>query len=163
MSTYIIQWIERKNTSTGKSLAKVTLKDKETGVVAEDVAIWADFPGFFDLVEGSETQGSIEEKQVGKYTNRMLRAGTFNPSPIKAAISTGAAMETKARGIERAQDRKEESIRAASIIRDSTILTAAFAQGKDVSVDDMKEVWTNWNVWLTKQWDNPPSLQKPPF
>jgi len=148
MSNFTIQSFEMRQTKAGKPMAIVSIKD-EAGAVYENISVWSSHPDFNSLKEGLLTKGTIEDKIIGNKTYKNLNAGTVGPSGIKSA------MEMKSRGIEHAQDRKEDSIRAASIIRDSTILTAAFAQGKDVSIDDMKEVWTNWNVWLTKKWTQP--------
>jgi hypothetical protein len=83
-----------------------------------------------------------EEKTTGNYPKR-------SPAPFAAAV------KAKQEGIEKSQDRKEESIQKASIIRDSTILTVAESQGKMWTSSDFETCWKGWKAFLETQWTTP--------
>lgn len=105
---YTIDWSEKKTTSTGKEKMDCTLVD-EQGQKTSGATIWADFPNYAELMNGSEVEGDLVPAKDPKY------GPTLYPAKAKPAARTGgfgvkAAQERKAEMIEKAQERKEESI-----------------------------------------------------
>lgn len=99
-----IDWLEVKTTSTGKNVKKCVLLD-ESGTKINDVSVWGDFPNWADLRPGSEISGEIKTNNKGYKSLYPEKATTSRPpSGIKAA------QERKAEFIEKAQDRKNDSI-----------------------------------------------------
>jgi hypothetical protein len=90
----------------------------------------------------------------------LYKDGTFNkikydkPAP-KGGAGVAKMMEKKEASIEKFQDKKEESIQKASIIRDSTMLASAFAQGRGLTETEIKASWENFNKFLTDKWNSP--------
>lgn len=100
---YIIDWSERKTTSTGKEKLDCTLKD-EQGHKTEKVTIWGDFPNFASLMTGFEVEGDLVPAKDPKY------GPTLYPAKAPRFRSSGENIKQKSEMIEKAQDRKEESI-----------------------------------------------------
>lgn len=99
---YQIDWLEKKTTSTGKEKADCTLKD-EQGNKTANVTIWGDFPNFSALMPGFEVEGDLVPAKDPKYGPTLY--------PAKAPrFRSGENLEKKSAMIEKAQDRKEESI-----------------------------------------------------
>lgn len=165
MAKFTIDWSEQKTTKNGKLKLDATLTSAE-GVKIENVTIWGDFPNFDKLMTGNDVEGTIQEKQNGNYLNRTLypiqAANTSKPARTEM---TNKAIERKEKTIEKAMDRKEDSFKTSGTFRDATILTAEMlsqmtARGEGWNFDTAKEIWTNWRVWLT---DNFEIQDQPPF
>lgn len=150
---YTITWIENGTTSTGKVKATATLLGSD-GIVNENVTIWGDFPNFNELRPAGKVEGTIQVKQNGQYTNKTLYPAQV---PKKGNFAIKEAQATKREDIAHAQDRKEESIKEASIFRDATILTSAYVtkQNLEVSFDTIKNTWVEFRKWLKEQQDLP--------
>lgn len=113
---YKISWLERKTTFTGKQKADATLQDSN-GQTYDKVTIWSTFPDFSNLAAGRDVEGDILVSQNGKWNNKTLvedktkssPSGSFTPNK---GMSSGISklMDKKAENIEKAQDRKHESI-----------------------------------------------------
>lgn len=111
MAKFIIEWSEKKVTSTGKEKIDATLKD-EAGVTTDKVTIWSDFPNFAGLMTGGSVEGDLVPAKDPKWGPTL-----YPPKPVATNVgyprrSGGAntvaiqeAQETKARNIEQAQDR----------------------------------------------------------
>lgn len=158
---YTINWLEEKTTSTGKKKYDLTL-DSEDGKQTSGITMWDSFPEFATLKPGSVISGDIVTKQNGQYTNVTI----FPPkvvSPVKTGGFGGAkvAMQEKAKNIEKAQGRKEDSIQISSTARDATILTTAELNGK--TEQEIKEIWLKWRNWLIANWDVDERDLKTPF
>ena len=121
MSQYKIEWLERKETSTGKKKIDATVKD-EQGVNA-DVTIWADFPGFAELNSGMTIEAELRPASDPKYRPSL--------SPVRAQKAQGGGyrqkliddnMEKKNASISHFQANKEESIKLAGAQRDAVLV-----------------------------------------
>lgn len=107
---YEILWMENKTTSTGKTFAEAKLKD-EQGNITEKATLWGS--SWIPMpMNGDEVEGELQVKQNGQYTNTTLYPPKKASSGAYRASGAGikVAQERKAEFIEKAQDKKEESI-----------------------------------------------------
>lgn len=153
---YKIDFLEERTTKVGPVL-DVQVTD-EKGVQTNKVSLWpSNWPNYKELRPGSEILAELQVKINGNFTNKTLypeRTNTLNHS----SRSTGAitkAMETKAENIKEAQANKAESIKEAAIMRDSALLTAAWAHGQGQSAEAMKDMYEDFRKFVTNQWEIP--------
>lgn len=157
-----INWIEVGQTSTGKVKADITFEGDDKRVTA-----WGDFPNFANLKAGMDIEGSIVPKVVGNKTYYTIYPpkGNLGGQGFKrpnAGIEKN--MDRKDASITKTMDRKEEGIREAAIMRDSALLTAAWAHGQHRSVmgnpisldtEEIKDAYENFRKFVTNQWNIP--------
>lgn len=94
----------------GKDVLDVSLK-AEDGTQTDNVQIWQGFPGFDSITFDCTVEGDITVKQSGNYTNKTLYPPKAPTGGFKGGMGgIKAAQERKADMIEKAQDRKSESI-----------------------------------------------------
>lgn len=145
-----IDWIEFKETATGKKKADVTLID-ENGKTT-DVTIWGDFPGYSDLIVGQSIEGEIKAASDPKFKP------SFNAPRSPKTASTGAF---KAMQIEKAQDRKEssigrfqaskeESIKMAGAQRDAVLMVSTLIPLRGIIPSDnlLRDEIIRWRDWF---------------
>lgn len=136
----------------GKDVINTSLKD-ERGVVTDKVSIWQDFPNFENLKGGDVVEGDIRTNDKGFHSLK----GAY---VAKNGFGGGAkAMEQKTQNIEKAMDRKEESIMIASTASMATsiltsLMTRAIGDSTDMSKENWKEDWLKIRYYLVKQWEN---------
>jgi len=146
---YRIEWLERKTTSTGKQMAKVTLRD-EQGVNIDGVTIWGDFQGFAQLAPGFDVEGDIVPK--GEYKTLY--------GPRTSSPKTGASnmMEKKTASIAASQERKENAIETSSTFRDATMLTVEWSAnqrslGTPANEGEIKSKWQEFRSFLLANYE----------
>lgn len=127
---YIIDKAELKGTSKG-TILKVDLVD-ENGVLDEGVTIWNNFPNFASLKTGSEVNGSVVVKKNGQYTNKSLYEDKTSTIGTPRGTGIKAAQERKAVMIEKAQDRKNESIAYFNSLNVAIQFVAAFSKNLEM-------------------------------
>lgn len=151
---YKIQWIQQGKTSTGKVKA-------DAEVVGEDgtnteLTIWGDFPGFQDLMPGSEVEGEIKPASDPKYKPSLnapkspvaQRSGAYKGKVIEEA------QNRKAEQIRGFQAEKGESIRLAGAQRDAVLIVATFYKDGEWDESFLKEKIVNWRDWfLSKEFN----------
>lgn len=147
-----INWLERRESKTGKSFAKLELKD-EQGVIHSSVSVWSDFPNFENLAPGMQVDGELVKK--GEYTNLVVAKTSYSPNYTPRANSGptrafAAAQEVKGKQIERSQEHKDNSIKVSSTMRDAVLLVTTFY--RDVTMSD-KEIEEKVKVWRSKLWE----------
>src|SRR3990167_8447509 len=152
---YVIDWIENKPTATGKERAVCSLT-AVSGEKYTNVTIWGDFPGFKDLMPGSEVEGDVVPPKDPQYGPTLYppRKTTYTPRANRAG-EIRTAMKEKAEGIEKSQDRKEMGIYTSSTFRDATLLSIAEKGDGVMTHEEMKSLWLRWRDWLAKQYDYP--------
>lgn len=153
---YIIRAIEFKTTSTGKGMAKVSLEGIDSSS-HDGVAIWEGFPNFTGLAIGSEVEGDISVKMNGRYENKSLYAPRLNNAPIRrTGASTGIAklMDKKAENIEKAQDRKNESISFFNSTNSAIQLFTAYQSKAEFPLSDegTKKFIIEWRNFFLSEW-----------
>ncbi len=155
---YVIEWCEKKTTSTGKEKLNATLS--KDGVAENDVTIWADFPDFINIASGRKVTGNIVSKQNGQYLNKTLYPITTPASanrPAGGGFAAGA-MQKKAENISHAQDRKEEGIMISSSARMATDFVTAFYpeianyEDREKSMA-LEEKWKEWRKFFIENWE----------
>lgn len=148
---YKINFSERKTTSTGKQKIDAELVDM-AGEVHKGVTIWADFPGWNNLMTGGTVEGDVVSKQNGKYTNKTLyparsqtsytpRGGTQRAGSIKDAV------EAKNVNIKENMETKNESIKMAGAQRDAVLIVTTFYKNRtltDAETEERIERWYNY-------------------
>lgn len=149
---YSIEWLERKETSTGKTKYDATLKN-EAGVVTEKVTIWDSFPNFSDLKPGTVIDCDVVTKQNGKYTN-VTAYPSKNPNGTTRPQGMKAAQERKAEMIEKAQERKSESIAFFNATNNAIVLLEAYNKNAEYpfSPEGAKKFITEWREWFLTEW-----------
>jgi hypothetical protein len=157
---YKITALERKTTSTGKSMIKATLID-ESNAEATDVAIWSGFQDFANLAVGSTIVGELEVKQNGQFLNKSLKSPMTVNSGASRTTQINNAMEKKADMITKAQDNKGESIKIAGTMRDAVLCAIAEYNKDPHNLDTLEQLITKWRRTLWFEWENTNDF--PPF
>lgn len=145
---YLVDWVEAK----GKDWKLATLLEGQTKL--EDVSInrtskkGETFPGFDDIGPGTETEGELWTSASGKkylFPPRAEKAGFAprNGSGIKAA------QERKAEMIEKAQDRKTESIAYFNSINCAIELVSKMNL---LSKENIKEMIVYYRDWFLSEY-----------
>lgn len=146
---YTIEWLERKRTSTGKDKIDATLSDGKNSI---DVTIWDNFPNFTGLMAGQDVEGDVVTKQNGQYTNKTLYPVKVATTPKFGASGVSKLMDKKAEQIEKAQERKSESIAYFNSVNSAIALV-----GKrlgEVSEAQMKLELKLWRDWFLSEYEN---------
>ncbi len=160
---YKIEWLERRTTTTGKQMAKVTLSD-ETGAQYTDIGVWADFPGFAELMPGSEVQGSIVEKGQYKtlYPVKQPSQGTTGGQG-GGMRGVAAAQARKGDMIEKAQENKSNAIKVASAMRDASLFVTSINPNRFETDEEMWEAHKAYRTRYLAEWDAEEKKQDVPF
>ena len=159
---YIINWSERKRTTTGKEKLSASLKG-EDGAITEDATIWQDFPGFQELMTGHTVEGDLVPAKDPKYgptlypLKKTTAWGMSKPYLKSGAVS--ALMDKKAEQIEKAQDRKAESIAYFNSVNSAIALTQHVTS--PLNIEEKKAELIYWRDWFLSEYDKWNS--KPPF
>ena len=124
----------------------------EDNVITKKVQIWPDFPMFDTITFDAQVEGDLVVKTKGEYTNITLYAP--KPQGNFKAGSTGikAAQERKAEMIEKAQDRKSESIAYFNSVNCAIALAGNFFKGQPMPDEDVKEFITEWRDWFLSEY-----------
>ena len=151
MARYTIEWLEMKETSTGKRKADATIKGEDGH--NQDVTIWADFPGFAELNPGATVEGEIKPASDPKYKPSLSPAR----SPYKAqgggykAKVMEDAMVRKETSISKFQDNKEQSIKLISAQRDAVLMVTTFYKDQNLDSTELKEKVVSWRDWFLSE------------
>ena len=169
-----IEWLERKETTTGKKKADATIVDEQGK--SEDVTIWGDFPNFDNLAPGSEIEGEIKPASDPKYKPSLNAPRTPQKAPGGAYKQKMIedTMIRKETSIAKFQATKEEGIRMMSAQRDAVLLVTTFYKdriGNDrvlnqgFSEDEMESIlkkkiveWRDWFL-LSKDFNDVPPFE----
>ena len=120
--SYTITNVQKKTAKSGKEFIKCVIGDKET-------VIFSTFPDFANLAENSVVDGDLSkgEPYNGKdqYTLWPLKK-QYVPRGNGGSAGMKAAVEAKNTNINKAIDRKEESIKLAGLQRDAVLLVTTF-------------------------------------
>lgn len=167
--TYEVSWSEKKTTTTGKPVISATLKD-ETGATFDKVSIWGDFPNFANIMTGHRVTGNL-------YTNDKGYKTLYPPKPEQNRASGGQnfgakMMEKKAEYIEKAQERKSESIAYFNAVNSAIGMAGLYVKqlGMEPPRTEMKEFVIKWRDWFLSEWErynsppkSPVDIDKEPF
>lgn len=151
--SYTIQKIEFKTSGAGNKYARATIDGKE-------VAIFDKFPNFENLKEGDTVDGDLTKKDYnGKESwtlNPLYKPSTFQPKGGGAGVK--AAQERKEVMIEKAQERKSESIAYFNAINSAIALYNAHPEKE---MHNPKEFIIEYRDWFLAEWEK--YNQKTPF
>lgn len=158
---YKVDWTELKTSVKGAQYMRATLTD-ETGQEYPEVTIFSSFPNFANIRPGEKISGIITAKDYkGKqsYSLDIERTqgwgGQYKGNAGAKTAQIATAQEVKKENINQVLDRKDEAIRKASIIRDSSLITAAQIHGKNMQSAEIELYWKHWESFLQAQWDKP--------
>lgn len=159
---FTVEWLENKQTKTGKPFKIVSLKD-ESGKVTEGVSAFDfKFPALDTLTPGATIEGEIQID--GTYKNLMseLKPPAFaqKGSAFKEKVMN-EAMARKETSIAKSQDNKEYGIKVASTMNKAVELAIA-ENGQDADNQRYKDSILMWREWLWNNWDVTDN-QYPPF
>ena|SRR3990167_3930997 len=160
--TYSIEWLEKVHVAAlNKDKYKLSLKDSN-GATLNDITMWQDFEGFSDFKPGSTITGELRTSEKNGYKNTTIYA-------VKPKVASGAKfgpsggmkmMEKKAEYIEKAQERKNDSI--AFFNATNSALTLYEIMNQEIpDGTGVKEFIREWRTWFLKEWEN--YNDKPPF
>lgn len=138
-----INWAETRQSPTGKEYKIATLEN------GTDISVWPDFSHYADVVPGGEVEGEIRVK--GKYKNLVDadRAETTNSSIAPRGMA--AAQQRKAAYIEKAQDKKEESIAYFNSVNAAIEL---ISKRMPAELSDTQKEIVFWRDWFYNEWKN---------
>jgi len=136
-------------------VGKVKKAEFESG--QKGVTFFSNWPTFNDLKVGDEVNGDLARSDYkgkeGWIMNEFNKPSTFKKGGATAAIKE--AQTVKREDIAAAQANKNESIKEASIMRDSALLTAAWAHGQGKTVDEMMTCYGEFRKMVENQWEIP--------
>jgi len=158
---YTIKWIENKTSAKGAPYAKATLVD-EKGVETQDVTIFGSYAGFSDMRPETSTEGQLKPSVYNGKTSYVLERMVVAPEwATKKGGGAGikAAQERKEVMIEKAQERKSESIAYFNAINSAIALYAVMNERGDAKAS--QEFIVEWRDWFLSEWEK--YNQKPPF
>jgi hypothetical protein len=149
--------------SINKDLFEAVATDTQ-GKVYDKVTLWkSDWPA---ITEGSEIMAEIKDTTK----NPKFPSTTLYPEKTTGFASGGARsvnmnklMDKKAENIEKAQDRKNDSIAYFNAINSAIALVKEF---KLVDAVDIKESISYWREWFLSEWhkyEADPTKGKSPF
>jgi len=151
MSKYQIKDLKKKNIpKLNKDLIEATVEEVGTMVTTNKVQIWGDFPSFETITFGSVVEGDLVIKTSGAYTNITL----YPPKPAYTPKAGGfgggvkAAQERKEVMIEKAQERKSDSI----AFFNSTNSAIALIKDMKLGVEDTKAEIVFWREWFLSEY-----------
>lgn len=150
MAQFLVEWIESKQSMTGKQYKKCSLKD-EQGVL-HDVSVWPDFQLYEQVTLGNAVEGVIQTK--GQFKNLVSgNLSKFGPRPQALA----QAQERKAQYIEKAQDKKELSIAFFNATNSAiSLYSAAYGNynggGHNYEKEQIETFITHWRDWFLQEW-----------
>lgn len=147
---YTIEWLERKRTSTGKDKIDATLSDGKNSI---DVTIWDNFPNFTGLMAGQDVEGDVVTKQNGQYTNKTLYPVKVATTPKFGASGVSKLMDKKAEQIEKAQERKSESIAFFNATNSAITLVSKLGI-ESMSEAQIRVSVVSWRDWFLKEYEN---------
>lgn len=155
MAKYQVDWcaIKKEGNTNGKpwTIMEMTLKS-EDGTIIDKVST-------FDPVQPGHTiEGTIEEGKYGKSFKKKLEAPQFIKE--QRAANVEKAMERKEQSIEKFQTSKEESIALAGAQRDAVIIvnmlhnSTGMIRSSDETIKEELIKWRNW--FLSTEFKNVP-------
>lgn len=173
---YKIEFLEKKTTSTGKEKADVSLTGAD-GQTIQSATIWGDFPDFANLAPGSTVRGTLTPAKDPRFGPTLYpprpqttRGGASGASTAAKTKVIEKAMERKEESIQKFQASKEESIRLAGCQRDAVLLVQTMF-GDNIWNDPIlseeekrnilkKEVikWRNW-LYLSPEFNELPPFE----
>jgi hypothetical protein len=133
----------------GKDVIEAQVEEVGTGVITDKVQIWGDFPSFETITFGSVLEGDLVTKVSGNFTNITL----YPPKPAYTPKSGGmggikAAQERKEVMIEKAQERKSDSI----AFFNATNSAIALVKDLKLNMDDTKAEIVFWREWFLSEY-----------
>lgn len=155
--TYLIEWLEEKQAGSYGLLYELSLKDSK-GVQLAKVAAWPkDWPQGKEWKPGQQINGVLFTKQNAKgFTNTTI----YPPKEKKAGGFSGARvekiMEKKAEYIEKAQERKNDSIAYFNSLNSAITLVGTLDKIADLEgtgdAEGIKTAIKYWRDWFLQEW-----------
>src|SRR3990167_2564358 len=149
--TYLITWVEKDKYGNKKASVEKMEDGKKLDVVLgkewEDKEIMSGFQ--IDATEWVSPKNGKIYLFKPKETPKTASGGAFKQKMIEDT------MNKKEASIGKFQDKKEESIRLASVLRDATLLTIAELGKDEGSAEIMAQKFHKWRAFLEKQWTEP--------
>ena len=109
------------------------------------------FPNFDAIVEGYAFEANPWTNDAGKHYLFPPKAPTGGG---RKGLDMGAAVAMKQQGIEKSQDRKDESIKTSSTARDATLILTALGIDK-LEDSEWQPRWLDIRNWLVENYDLP--------
>ncbi len=154
---YKISWCEQKPTKDGKPKMEATLVgvDESDNAVGHKVSIWGDFPGYTDLMNGGTVEGEIVPAKDPRYLPS-LKPQTSGKSAPRAPQGPLAVVKEVSKGVERAQDRREDGIKISATQRDAVLCAVAeFQENRRLTSGGptLEEYYQKWRAYFWKNYD----------
>jgi len=139
-----------KQASNGNDYKQVTIDEKISE--KDRFNVFNNHSMYGNMVVGSIVELNNLEFD-GKYLN--LKDGDKKPSGGGKEGGMNRTMETKAKNIEHAQDKKEEAIKLASTARMATDMVVAFGGSKLSNPEDeyLQGKWQEWRAYFYVNWN----------
>ena len=154
-----ITWLEKKHIeSLNKDVLEINGTDEQGNSIK--FAVWQDFPGFNEIMNGGFIEGNLWEKPgTGKFTlypPKVVMAGQTGGNKGRFQAGMKEVMKEKQEGIEKSQYRKEQGIRVSSTIRMAVDIVIAELGGEKI-IDEavIKAKIKEWRVWFWDVWSEP--------
>ncbi len=159
---YTIIKLETKTTKIG-NIISADLQDFN-GTITDKVSIFPTFPNFTSLKVGSEVMGQITVKVNGQYTNKTLNEEKTSgyASGGARSVNMNKLMDKKAENIEKAQERKNDSIAFFNATNSAIEMVKQFHGDTSDIQSDIK----HWRDWFLSEWhkyESDPTKGKSPF
>jgi hypothetical protein len=99
-------------------------------------------------------EGLIKEEEYNGRKSCKLIDGNLGAKPAGMGGGAKAAVEAKAKSIEKSQERKEEGIMMSSSIRMATDVMVAYLAKETIKGPELKSAILSWRKWFIDNWDN---------
>ena len=144
-----INWLKEKNWQ-GKKFYEAEIVDEQGQ--RYDASIWPDVAGFENLMPGHQVEGELVKNAKGYWTLKGPKP-SFSGTGFSGGRGIAQAQERKAQYIEKAQERKNESVSYFNSLN-SAIALLGKVHDSPVDTDDtsIKHFITRWRDWFLTEW-----------
>jgi hypothetical protein len=163
---YTIQLKETKVSAKGHSYSVCTLLKEDGSTV--DATMFSSFPNYANIMTGHIIEANLKENDYnGKksYVLDPIMAQSPNSGAYRSSGGMSKMMETKAKNIEEAQNRKSESIAYFNSVNSAITMYRALRE-LGVAIDNPREEIIKWRDWFLSEyekWNNDLPTKNPPF
>lgn len=156
MANYKINWLERKTSKAGKPYTTLTLVKEDGSQV--DATIFSSFLNYANLKAGDTVEGDLKGSDYNGKVSYVLEVPNVQP---RGSQGFARGNNTRSADIEKAQQRKSDSIAYFNAVNSSIALVSKFTDGLNNS--SLKEALREWRDWFLSEYEkyNEPTNKNP--
>lgn len=155
MAKFKVESLEVKEVN-GKRVANCVLTQENGDQYIKKVSIWSDFPNFQNVTFGAVVEGDIVVNAKGYASLYAPKAQKSSPGSFSSPIGGNKIEEVRAKNIEKAQDRKAESIAYFNSVNSAIALLKLGQLGSHEEIQRGIVFWRDWFISEYENWNNQP-------